>query len=187
MPIEHGRPTCGPRALAALLGSSHYVIADQLVSIQRAAGRDEAPGTPHHHMTWVLHLRGYDATPYDVDADEPRCTAAEHLAEAQALLADPPPAPPAALRRGLEPLAREWMGEAGVQSVRETQRRQRPHRPTVAEWIERHPEGMWLVQTIDHVLAVIDGEVVAGDEPDLRDYHDAPVHGADLIERRTTR
>lgn len=163
-------------ALAAITLRSEYVIAEELLRIQRARGRFTAPGTVADDLHFWLVTRGWTVTPWNIDADEPedagayaeriRTKAPEpagHTSLAESVIAEFPDVPTEQVNQ----IVTEWQAD----------------KTPLHEWIAAHPVGTFLIHVDGHYLAARDGRVIAGDTDDLRMYANHAVIRAERVSR----
>jgi hypothetical protein len=155
---------CGPRALAAIANRSEYVLAEELLALQRARGRVTVPGTVDNDMfTWLVR-RGFSVEPWSLTTDAPELPAAEF---AERIRREPPgQVETRTLAERITAALPEWPREEVEAEVA----KHLAALPRVIEWIAAHPIGTWLVHVDAHYLAFRDGRVIAGDFADLRQY-----------------
>lgn len=177
---------CGPVALAAVLSTAprfrlRSACARELLAVQAERGVIEAPATSAETMVITLDRHGFAVEPFD-----PSPVRVVPLATAEAFLADclravpQLPTPVGAVREFIEssPVeqqARLWQLHLGRYA----------HHARLRAWLRQG--GMWLFvasEELDHWIAVRDGAVIAGDDPQASTWGDRPVRRALRLVRR---
>lgn len=174
---------CGPRAVAVLLGIHPARAATLLWRCQLARNRITAPMTSAGDLLLVLASQGRRITQLGASRELALAEITTHDTLVADLLADfhaeaktPPPEPVE-----LPPLSEAMQAKAAA----EAQRIETRERLTLRELVEAAPGGDLLVSVgaaagllSHHALALCDGQVIAGDDPDLPRYGAAAVAAA---------
>lgn len=184
---------CGPRAVAALLGRSTHSAAAGLWHAQTLRGRITAPGSTSPDMVLVMAADGCRISEHGTARSVPLVELLAHdelLAELVEAFHRDAATPP----REHEPDPAPLPAHLERRCATEAARVKAVDLLTLAELVALAPTGRWLLtagaspvlgQLDHHALALIDGQVVAGDTPDLASYGQAAITAAYRIEPPT--